>query len=103
MKTVLAELEKLDVGTRSFTDMLTKPHGAVVEHADQKEKQEFIKLEQELGNDALQHLGRAAKLAEVIAPTRPHAGVESQVVLFAGPFHGDDGPGTRHHHRQGLT
>jgi hemerythrin superfamily protein len=86
-KTVLAELEKLDVGTPSFTDMLTKLRDAVVEHAEQEEKQEFIKLEQDLGDDELQHLGRAAMLAEAIAPTRPHAGVESQVAnLVAGPF-----------------
>ena len=32
-------------------------------------------------------MGRAAKLAETIAPTRPHPGVESQVAnLLAGPF-----------------
>lgn len=32
-------------------------------------------------------MGRAAKLAEAIAPTRPHAGVESQVAnILAGPF-----------------
>lgn len=32
-------------------------------------------------------MGRAAKLAEAIAPTRPHAGVEPQVAnLAAGPF-----------------
>jgi Hemerythrin HHE cation binding domain len=40
-KTVLAELEKLDVGAQSFTDMLTKLRDAVVEHAEQEEKQEF--------------------------------------------------------------
>lgn len=32
-------------------------------------------------------MGRAAKLAEAIAPTRPHAGIESQMAnLMAGPF-----------------
>jgi hemerythrin superfamily protein len=86
-KTVLAELEKLDVDAQSFTDMLTKLRDAVVEHAEQEEQQEFVKLEQELGDDELQRMGRAAKLAEAVAPTRPHAGVESQVAnLFAGPF-----------------
>ena len=86
-KTVLAELEKRDVDTASFTDMLTKLRDAVVEHAEQEESQEFSTLEQVLGDDELQQLGRAAKLAEAIAPTRPHPGVESQVAnLFAGPF-----------------
>jgi hemerythrin superfamily protein len=86
-KTLLAELEKLDVDTQSFTDMLTKLRDAVVEHAEQEEQQEFVKLEQELGDKELQGMGRAAKLAEAVAPTRPHAGVESQIAhLFAGPF-----------------
>jgi hemerythrin superfamily protein len=86
-KTMLAELEKLDVDAQSFTDMLTKLRDAVVEHAEQEENQEFNELEQVVGDDELQQLGRAAKLAEAIAPTRPHAGVESQIAnLFAGPF-----------------
>ena len=86
-KTVLSELEKLDVDDQSFTDMLTKLRDAVVEHAEQEETQEFVKLAQELGDDELEHMGRAAKLAEAVAPTRPHAGVESQIAnLFAGPF-----------------
>ena len=86
-KTLLAELEKLDVDTQSFTDMLTKLRDVVVEHAEHEEQQEFVKLEQELGDEELQGMGRAAKLAEAVAPTRPHAGVESQIAnLFAGPF-----------------
>src|ERR1700749_5162499 len=86
-KTVLSELEKLDVDAESFTEVLTKLRDAVVEHAEQEETQEFVKLEQQLGGDELEHMGRAAKLAEAIAPTRPHAGVESQIAnLFAGPF-----------------
>ena len=86
-KTVLSELEELDVDDQSFTDKLTKLRDAVVGHAEQEEKQEFAKLEQQLGSDELEHMGRAAKLAEAIAPTRPHAGVESQVAnLFVGPF-----------------
>jgi hemerythrin superfamily protein len=86
-KTALSELEKLDVDAESFTEMLMELRDAVVDHAEQEEKQEFAKLEQQLGDDELEHMGRAAKLAEAIAPTRPHAGVESQIAnLFAGPF-----------------
>jgi hypothetical protein len=51
------------------------------------EKDEFAKLGEELSGDELTRMGRAAELAEAIAPTRPHAGVESQVAnLTAGPF-----------------
>jgi hypothetical protein len=40
-----------------------------------------------LSSEELENMGRAAKLAEAIAPTRPHAGVESQLAnLVAGPF-----------------
>ncbi|ORW04574.1 hemerythrin domain-containing protein [Mycobacterium kyorinense] len=59
----------------------------VVAHAEQEEKQEFAKLQKELSSDEREKMGRAAKLAQAIAPTRPHAGVESQVAnLMAGPF-----------------
>jgi hypothetical protein len=47
----------------------------------------FSKLGQELSRDELENMGRAAKLAEAVAPTRPHPGVESQAAnLLAGPF-----------------
>ena len=86
-KTVLAELEKLDVDTEEFTRQLSKLRDAVLDHAEHEEHDEFAKLEQELSSDELEQMGRAAKLAESIAPTRPHSGVESQVAnLFAGPF-----------------
>lgn len=88
-KTVLAELEKLDVDSEEFTTKLTKLRDAVIDHAEHEEKEEFAKLSEELSSDELQKMGRAAKLAEAIAPTRPHAGVESQVAnLMAGPFAG---------------
>ena len=60
---------------------------AVLKHADEEEKDEFTKLSEELSGAELEQMGRAAKLAEAIAPTRPQAGVESQVANFlAGPF-----------------
>lgn len=86
-KTVLQKLEKLDVNSEEFTRELTKLRDAVVEHAEHEEHDEFAKLGEELSGEELERMGRAAKLAEAIAPTRPHAGVESQVAnLAAGPF-----------------
>jgi hemerythrin superfamily protein len=86
-KKVLTQLEKLDVSSQKFISELTKFRDAVVKHAEQEEKQEFAKLQKELSSDELAKMGRAAKLAQAIAPTRPHAGVESQVAnLMAGPF-----------------
>ena len=86
-KTVLQKLEKLDVDSAEFTRHLTELRDAVIDHAEREEKDEFAKLGQELSGDALERMGRAVKLAEAVAPTRPHAGVESQVAnLTAGPF-----------------
>jgi hemerythrin superfamily protein len=86
-KTVLQKLEKLDVDSEEFTKMLTELRDAVVEHANSEEKDEFAKLGEQLDSDELESMGRAARLAEAIAPTRPHPGVESQVAnLMAGPF-----------------
>ncbi len=86
-KTVLQKLEKLDVDSEEFTRQLTALRDAVVDHAEHEEHDEFSKLGEELSSDELERMGRAAKLAEAIAPTRPHAGVESQIAnLAAGPF-----------------
>ncbi|MCA2240974.1 MULTISPECIES: hemerythrin domain-containing protein [Mycobacterium] len=86
-KTVLQRLEKLDVDSEEFTRELTTLRDAVIDHAEHEEHDEFAKLGEELSADELERMGRAAQLAEAIAPTRPHAGVESQVAnLAAGPF-----------------
>lgn len=86
-KMTLIQLEKLDVGSKEFATELAKFRDAVVKHAEREEKQEFAKLQEELSSDELEKMGRAAKLAEAVAPTRPHAGVESQVAnLMTGPF-----------------
>ena len=85
--TVLKELEKLDVDCDEFTRQLTELRDAVLDHAQHEEYDEFTKLGQQLSSRELANMGRAAKLAETIAPTRPHPGVESQVAnLLAGPF-----------------
>jgi hypothetical protein len=81
------ELEKLDVDSVEFTRLLTELRDAVLDHAEHEEKDEFARLGHELSSAELETMGRAAKLAEAIAPTRPHAGIESQVAnLVAGPF-----------------
>ncbi len=86
-KKVLQKLEKLDVDSEEFTRHLTELRDAVLDHAEHEEKDEFSKLGEELSDEELERMGRAAKLAEAIAPTRPHAGVESQAAnLAAGPF-----------------
>lgn len=86
-KVALAELEKLDVDSEEFTVQLRELRDAVIEHAEHEETEEFSWLQQELTAHELQLMTRATRIAEAIAPTRPHPGVESQLAnLMVGPF-----------------
>jgi hemerythrin superfamily protein len=86
-KEQLSKLEKLDVSAKEFIDELTKFRDAVVEHAEAEELEEFDKLQSKLDSDDLGRMAKAVQAAEAIAPTRPHAGVESAKLNFAvGPF-----------------
>jgi hemerythrin superfamily protein len=86
-KELLSTIEKIDVTSQEFIDEVTKLRDAVLDHAQHEETYEFPKLQQELGADELKRLTTAVQAAEAIAPTRPHAGVESAKLNFAvGPF-----------------
>ena len=86
-KELLSSIEKIDITSQQFIDELTKLRDAVLDHAQHEESYEFPKLQQELDADELKRLTTAVRAAEAIAPTRPHAGVESAMLNFAvGPF-----------------
>lgn len=86
-KELLSSIEKIDITSQEFIDELTKLRDAVLDHAQHEETYEFPKLQKELDADELKRLGAAVRAAEAIAPTRPHAGVESAKLNFAvGPF-----------------
>jgi hemerythrin superfamily protein len=86
-KEALSELEKLDVASPEFETKLRTLQADVIEHAEAEEHQEFDKLEAELDDEQLQRMRKAVELAEKMAPTRPHAGVESPAAnMMAGPF-----------------
>lgn len=86
-KKVLTVLETLDVDSAEFDQKLRALRVDVVAHAEKEEKEEFEKLGQELDAAQRQRMRKAAELAEAVAPTRPHAGVESHAAnLIAGPF-----------------
>lgn len=86
-KTALSELENVDVDSEFFTEKLRELRDDVIEHAGHEERDEFAGLRAELEDIELQLLERAVKLAEAIAPTRPHPGVESAPAnAFVGPF-----------------
>jgi hemerythrin superfamily protein len=86
-KELLSKIEKIDITSQQFIDELTKLRDAVLDHALHEETYEFPKLERQLDADELKRLTSAVRAAEAIAPTRPHAGVESAMLNFAvGPF-----------------
>jgi Hemerythrin HHE cation binding domain len=86
-KVVLQQLEKLPHGSAEFSKTLIHLQAAVLKHADLEESEEFTLLRDELDNEELRKLTAAVKVAESIAPTHPHPGVESSLANFAaGPF-----------------
>jgi hemerythrin superfamily protein len=86
-KVALQEIEKLEVNSAEFTKALIHLQGAVLKHAENEELQEFPLLTENLDAGELQKLREAVEVAERIAPTHPHAGVESAAANFAvGPF-----------------
>lgn len=86
-KEALAELEKLDLDSAEFSTKLAALEADVLAHAEAEEQEEFSELQAQLDDAQLERMRRAVKLAESMAPTRPHAGVESQAAnLAAGPF-----------------
>jgi hemerythrin superfamily protein len=86
-KEALAELEKLAVDSAEFDATLRSLQRDVLEHAEAEEQQEFARLEVALDDEQLHRMRNAVKMAEAMAPTRPHAGVESATAnLLAGPF-----------------
>jgi len=86
-KEQLSKIEGLDITSQQFIDELSKLRDAVLNHAENEESNEFPKLQRELSANDLKWMGTAVRAAEAIAPTRPHAGVESAKLNFAvGPF-----------------
>jgi hemerythrin superfamily protein len=86
-KKQLASLEALDADSAEFEAQLSTFSMEVLAHADAEERQEFEPLGALLDAEQLARMRRTVELAERFAPTRPHAGVESQAAnLIAGPF-----------------
>jgi hemerythrin superfamily protein len=86
-KEMLSQIEKLDITSQEFIDEITKLREAVLDHAEHEEGEEFPVLQDNLDADDLRRMGSAVRAAEAIAPTHPHAGVESAKLNFlVGPF-----------------
>ncbi|WP_328602731.1 hemerythrin domain-containing protein [Nocardia terrae] len=86
-KQQLAELESFDIDSPEFEKKLAQLREDVLAHAEHEEQEEFSQLRGELEPRQLQAMRRAVEIAESLAPTRPHPGVESvEANLLAGPF-----------------
>jgi hemerythrin superfamily protein len=86
-KVQLQRLEGLDVGSAEFLTELRLFQQAVLDHAEHEETEEFPELQREVSADDLRKMAGAVRVAEAMAPTRPHPGVESvKANLVAGPF-----------------
>src|SRR6202000_1795448 len=86
-KELLSGIEKLDITSQQFIDELTKLRDAGLDHAQHEETQKVPTYQKERDPDELNRLTAAVRAAEALAPTRPHAGVESPMLNFAvGPF-----------------
>ncbi|MEC3914763.1 hemerythrin domain-containing protein [Nocardia sp. CDC160] len=86
-KQQLAEVESLDIDSAEFEKGLAQLREDVVAHAEHEEQDEFSQLRHELEPRQLRAMRRAVEIAEALAPTRPHPGVESvEANLLTGPF-----------------
>jgi len=86
-KQILTRLEGLEGDSLEFEQELVTLQSSVVLHARAEEVNEFQRLGDVLERDQLERMRNAVQLAERLAPTRPHAGVESAALnLLVGPF-----------------
>lgn len=86
-KKVLAKLETLDLDSAEFDAQFALFRTSVVAHAESEETQEFERLADHLDQRGLERMRSAVKFAESVAPTLPHAGVESAIGnVLVGPF-----------------
>lgn len=86
-KELLSELDGMKVTDPGFDARFAELRTAVLAHADSEEAEEFPLLEAETDERTRATMAAAVRAAEAIAPTHPHAGVESATANFlAGPL-----------------
>jgi hemerythrin superfamily protein len=71
-KRMLADLEKVDIGSDEFAPRFNVLRDAVLRHATSEEKTVLPLLERTQDEDKLDRLGQAVRAAEKLAPTHPH-------------------------------
>jgi hemerythrin superfamily protein len=85
-KALLSTLADIGPDAEGFDTLLTQLRDDVLAHAEHEEREEFPLLRKELSADRLRAMASTVKVAEAVAPTRPHPGVESATAnLVLGP------------------
>ncbi|WP_067827303.1 hemerythrin domain-containing protein [Actinomadura kijaniata] len=86
-KGMLEELERLGPDAPEFGPLFSRFHKDVEEHARHEEHEEFPEIERKGTEQQLRGMRAAVEMAERLAPTHPHQGVETPVKnLMVGPF-----------------
>lgn len=86
-KEVLSALDGMDVADSGFDVRLAALKDMVLTHAENEEREEFPLLLDEAGRVELDLMAKAVLAAERLAPTHPHAGLESMTAnVVAGPI-----------------
>lgn len=86
-KRILKEMEDMGPHANDFMTKLTELKQAVLEHAEHEERDEFPHLREAHSSARRKAMGMAVKAVEALAPTHPHAGVESaKANLLVGPY-----------------
>jgi hypothetical protein len=85
-KELLATMNDIGPDADGFDTLLVQLRDDVLAHADHEEREEFPLLRQAHDAQRLRAMASTVKVAEKIAPTRPHPGVESATAnLLLGP------------------
>lgn len=87
---VLSKLESLDIESPEFVTQFAELEQAVDQHADAEEREEFVQILAACSEEERLQMGGKVRAAEVVAPTRPHPGIEpgSTAQKVTGPFLG---------------
>jgi hemerythrin superfamily protein len=85
-KELLTTLDSIGPDADGFDTLLLQLRDDVLAHAEHEENEEFPLLRAHHDDDRLRAMAATARLAEAVAPTRPHPGVESATAnLLLGP------------------
>jgi hemerythrin superfamily protein len=86
-KRVLSELEQLEVDSPEFDRKLGELRTMILAHADAEEREEFERLPSWIDARRLARMRAMVVFAQKVAPTHPHAGIESAAAnMLVGPF-----------------